>query len=134
MSKIRKTRAGAATPTRAVETGAVCKAATTSTTEHTTTTAERQPFRIADLLLRGEQSALPMRHLKEITGMDSRTIRMMIQAERLSGVPICANNKTGYYLPGSDLERAQCVKSMRHRSAEIARVADAVEQAEVQAW
>lgn len=131
MNTTRKTRAGTAIPTRAVETGAASRQTTTSTNDSTTPPAERQSFRIADLLLHGEENALPMKHLKELTGMDSRTIRLMIHQERLSGTPICANNKTGYYLPGSDLERAECVKSMRHRSAEIARTADAIEQAEV---
>lgn len=99
-----------------------------STKNDTTGGAGRQLPKISDLLLRGEKNALPMKYLKELTGLDSRTIRLMIQQERLSGTPICANNRSGYYLPGSDLERVQCVKSMRHRSAEIARTADAIER------
>lgn len=113
---------------RSVENGPVSQTAHASTTNDTTPAAERQPLQISDLLLHGEQNALPMKYLKELTGLDSRTIRLMIQQERLSGTPICANNKTGYYLPGSDQERSECVKSMRHRSAEIARTADAIER------
>lgn len=116
---------------RAVETGTPCKMTTASTKNHTTPASENQPFRISDFLLQGEQNALPLRYLKSVTGMKGREIRRLIQAERLSGTPICANNRSGYYLPGSDLEREQCVKSMRHRSAEIARTADAIEEAEV---
>ena len=119
--------ASAATLTGAVENGTSSQTAHASINDSIISAAGRQ-FQIADLLLHGEENALPMKHLKELTGMDSRTIRLMIQQERLSGTPICANNKTGYYLPGSDLERAECVKSMRHRSAEIARTADAIEQ------
>lgn len=128
MTKTAKTSPGTAIPGLAVENGPVSQTAHVSTSEHTTSPAERQPLRISDLLLHGQGNALPMRHLKELTGMDSRTIRLMIQQERLSGTPICANNKTGYYLPGSDQERSECVKSMRHRSAEIARTADAIER------
>lgn len=128
MTDKRKAPASAATLTGAVENGPVCQTAHASTTDDTTPAAENQPFRVSDLLLHGQGNALPMRHLKELTGMDSRTIRLMIQQERLSGTPICANNKTGYYLPGSDQERSECVKSMRHRSAEIARTADAIER------
>lgn len=113
---------------RAVENGTACKTAHASTKNDTTDGAGRQLFRVSDLLLHGQGNALPMRHMKELTGLDSRTIRLMIQQERLSGVPICADNRSGYYLPGNDLEREQCVKSMRHRSAEIARTADAIER------
>lgn len=128
MTETAKTSAGTAIPTLAVENGPVCQTAHDSTTNDTTPTAERQPPRISDLLLHGEQNAMPMKCLKGLTGLDSRTIRLMIQQERLSGTPICANNKTGYYLPGSDQERSECVKSMRRRSAEIARTADAIER------
>lgn len=128
MTDKRKAPASAATLTGAVETGTASKQATTSTHDSTTSPAERQPPRISDLLLHGEQNAMPIKCLKGLTGLDSRTIRLMIQQERLSGTPICANNKTGYYLPGNDQERSECVKSMRHRSAEIARTADAIER------
>lgn len=121
----------AATLTGAVENGRVYETVQPSTKNDTTNGEGRQPFRVSDLLLRGQDNALPMRHLRELTGLDSRTIRRMIQQERLEGAPICANNSTGYYLPGSQAERAECVRSMRHRSAEIARAADAIEQAEV---
>lgn len=132
MTETAKTRPGIAVPDRVVENGSIYEMAQPSTKNDTTFPAERQPLlRIADLLLHGEQNALPMKHLKELTKLDSRTIRLMIHAERLSGTPICANNRSGYYLPESERERMECVKSMRHRSAEIARTADAIEQAEV---
>ena len=128
VSKSKKASAGTAIPTLEVENGTASQTPHASTKNDTTDGAGRQLFRVSDLLLHGQGNALPMRHLKELTGMDSRTIRLMIQQERLSGTPICANNKTGYYLPGSDQERSECVKSMRHRSAEIARTADAIER------
>ena len=131
MTKTEKDRSTVGAAERSVENGPVYQTAHASTKDSTTPAAERQPLLISDLLLHGEENALPMKCLKVLTGLDSRTIRLMIQQERLSGVPICANNRTGYYLPGSDQERAECVKSMRHRSAEIARTADAIERAEV---
>lgn len=47
--------------------------------------------------------------------------------ERRSGVPILSDNASGYFLPGNSAERAQFVKSMRNRAAEILRTAAAVE-------
>ena len=55
----------------------------------------------------------------------------MIQAERLRGIPILADNKSGYYLPSNDEEKAAFVRSMRHRADEIHKAAEAVEKAEV---
>ena len=91
MRKNRKARPGEATPRRAkMEAGT--GQATTSTNDSIISAAGRQ-FQIADLLLHGEENALPMKHLKELTKLDSRAIRLMIQFERLSGTPICANNR-----------------------------------------
>ena len=55
----------------------------------------------------------------------------MIQAEQLRGIPILSNNQDGYFLPGDEAERADFVRSMRHRADEIHRVAEAVEKAGV---
>ncbi len=129
MSKNEKARAGIAVPAQAVENGSVCETAQPSTQDFTTAVGGRQPFRVSDLLLRGEENALPMKHLKAVTDLSSREIRAMIQHERLMGTPICANNQTGYYLPGDSAERDRCVKSMRHRAGEILKSADAIEGA-----
>lgn len=55
----------------------------------------------------------------------------MIAAERLHGVPVLSDNSSGYFLPGDEIERAQFVRSMRHRAGEILRVADAVAGQEI---
>ena len=128
MSKARKTSPGTAIPGLVVENGPVSQTAHASANNDTTDGAGRQLFRVSDLLHPGAENAIPRRELMTLTGLSDRELRLMIQKERLSGTPICANNKTGYYLPGSDQERAECVKSMRHRSAEIARTADAIER------
>ena len=85
--------------------------------------------KVSDYLLPGQQNAVPLRRLKELLDLDGRTVRLMIRTERLAGTPILADNQTGYYLPGDDRERAQCVRSMRRRAAEIIKAADAIEKA-----
>ena len=52
----------------------------------------------------------------------------MIERERHEGVPILADNVTGYYLPATEHERAACVRSMRHRAMEILAAAEAIER------
>ncbi len=124
-------RAGIAVPAQAVETGAASRQTTTSTSKRTTPAAERQPFRIADLLAPGEENAIPLKHIKQLVNLPGREIRKRIQLERLQHIPILANNRSGYYLAENDQERKRFVRSMRHRAAEIAKVAQAIEEADV---
>ena len=84
--------------------------------------------KIVDLLSYGQENAVPRRHLEKLTGLDGRTVRLMIERERREGVPILADNATGYYLPATEHERAACVRSMRHRAVEIMRTARAIER------
>ena len=83
---------------------------------------------IADLLLPGRENAIPRRELERLTGLDGRTVRLMIERERREGRPILADNATGYYLPATEHELAACVRSMRHRAAEILAAARAIER------
>ena len=46
--------------------------------------------KIADLLSYGQENAIPRRHLEKLTGLDGRTVRLMIERERHEGVPILA--------------------------------------------
>lgn len=131
MTKTAKTSPGTAIPGLAVETGTASKQATTSTKNHTTSPAERQTFRVADLLHHGAENAVPRRDLMALTGLSDRELRLLIEAERRQGVPILSNCIGGYYLPADDAERKRFVNSMLHRAMEIAAVAAAVEQAEV---
>lgn len=82
---------------------------------------------ISSLLQRGQDNAVPLQHLQVLTGMDGRSIRLMIEKERRAGVPILADNLSGYFLPRDDEERVAFVRSMRHRANEILRTAQAVE-------
>ena len=88
-------------------------------------------MKIADLLGHGQSASVPLRHLKELFGLTGREVRRMIQSERLRGIPILSDNISGYYLAADAQEREKFIRSMRGRAAEIIRVADAVEVAEV---
>lgn len=101
--------------------------ATTSTSNDTTSPPTDQ--RVSDYLLPGRENAVPLKRLKGLLDLDGRTVRLMIRSERLHGTPILADCVSGYYLPSDDHERAQCVRSMRRRAAEIVKVADAIEGA-----
>lgn len=83
---------------------------------------------ISSLLSHGRENAVPLRHLTAMTKLDGRTVRAMIAEERLAGVPILADNSTGYFLPASEDEKAQFIRSMKHRAKEIERAAEAIEK------
>lgn len=117
---------------RAKEPGRASRQGHAST--HHDTTSPPPGQRVSDYLLPGQQNAVPLKHLKDLLHLDGRKVRLMIRAERLAGTPILADNQTGYYLPGNDLERARCVRSMRRRAAEIVRAADAIEEAADIGW
>ena len=125
MSKKKRTRPSVGAPGRA-EAG-VNHAEGYSHRQHTTQGPGGQR-KIVDLLSYGQENAVPRRHLEKLTGLDGRTVRLMIERERREGVPILADNATGYYLPATEHERAACVRSMRHRAVEIMRTARAIER------
>ena len=83
---------------------------------------------ISRLLMHGQENAIPLRCLTTMTKLDGRTVRAMIAAERLAGAPILADNSTGYFLPASEDEKAQFIRSMKHRAKEIERAAEAIEK------
>ena len=86
-------------------------------------------MKIIDLLSHGQANAVSLRELEGITGLDGRTVRAMISAERRAGAAaILSDNVTGYYLPANGEEKARFVRSMRHRAQEILSAADAVER------
>lgn len=84
---------------------------------------------IAALLGCGQSVAVPLHQIIAWTGLDGRTVRMMIERERRSGTPILSDCRRGYYLAADELETAQFVESMRHRAHEILTTASAVERA-----
>ena len=88
--------------------------------QHHTTQGPGGQWKISDLLSCGRENAISCRELERLTGLDGRKV-----------APVLADNTTGYYLPAAEHERAACVRSMRHRAAEIMRTAEAIEGAEV---
>lgn len=110
-----------------VENGTERKTAHASTQNDTTFRGGGQ-IQIADLLLCGQENAVSLRHLEQITGFPNRYLRRRIQEERLSGIPILSDNVSGYYLPANDQERRRFVRSMRSRAKEIEATAAAVER------
>lgn len=83
---------------------------------------------MADFLRSGQANATPLKELEHMTGLNGRTIRALIAAERKAGAAILSDNATGYYLPANVEEKARFIRSMRHRAKEILCAADAVEK------
>lgn len=86
---------------------------------------------ISDFLSAGQENAVSLQELRQWTGIDGRIVRLMIQRERLAGIPILADCQTGYYLPATQEEKQRCVRSMRHRAKEIYKAAQAIEAADI---
>lgn len=128
VSKSKKTSAGTAIPTLAVENGPVCQTAHASTKDSTTPAAERQPLRIANLLHPGAENAIPRRDLMALTGCTDRVIRRQIETERRQGCPILSDNAHGYWLSDSPAEIKRFSRSIRRRAAEIRLTAMCVEK------
>lgn len=81
---------------------------------------------VFSLLMEGRSNALHLADLVRLTGWPERDVRKAIQRERQRGCPILSDNKSGYFLPQSEAEKAQFVCSMRCRAREILRAANAV--------
>lgn len=90
------------------------------------TSAPGGQLHIADYLSRGRERALTSRELERLTNLDGRSVRLLIERERREGVPILSGHN-GYFLPGSEAEKAACVRSLRHRAGEVLATARAVE-------
>ena len=127
MSEKNKARSGAATPERAEDRQTYTDTATNPAYKSTTSTPAGQRS-IADLLGVGRENAITRRDLERLTGLDGRSVRLLIERERRAGTPILADNASGYFLPASDYERAACVRSLRHRAGEIMATARAIEE------
>ena len=123
----KKARPSAGTPERA-KPEAETKQATTSNCDFTTFSPQGQG-RISSLLLPGRENAIPRRDLEAITGLDGRTIRLMIERERRRGTLILSDNHHGYFLADDPAEAQRFARSMRHRAGEILRTARAIEGA-----
>lgn len=128
MTKTKNARPGTAIPGRAVESGRVCETVQPSTSEHTTSPAENQPFRVSGLLHPGAENAIPRRDLMVLSGCTDRELRRLIETERRQGIPILSDNQHGYWLSDSPAEIRKFSRSMRRRAAEIRLTAMCVEK------
>lgn len=126
MVENKKRRPSVAAPGRQSGAETACGSATTSAYQNTTQRTGRQPGKIEQLLSHGAENAVPLQHLVNITELPARQVRQLIQAERLRGAQILADNQNGYYLPETQEDVELFYKSMLHRAAEITRVATAV--------
>ena len=126
MSEKNKARSGAATPERAEDRQTYTDTATNPVYKSTTSAPAGQRS-IADLLGVGAANGLTNRQLQQLTGLDSRSVQLRIQFERLYGAPICSDTVNGFYLPANAEEKARCVRSLRSRSREIWRAAAALD-------
>lgn len=119
---------------RAKEPGHASRRGRASNVQFTTPPPPPQAVKISGFLSEGENNAVPLRHLRELVHLPARTVRLMIRQERLHGVPILESSSAtgGYFLPGSDFERARCVQRLRRRAAEIVKVADAIAAADIE--
>ena len=94
-----------------------------------TTTQNDGQGTISRLLMEGSENGLHLQDLVRLTGEDQRTVRKLIHQERRQGIPILSNSKDGYYLPGNEYEKAECVRQMRGRARDILAAAKAIERA-----
>lgn len=130
MANKQKARPGAATPERVEGKRAIIGAAVNPTAQSTTHAPGGQR-RIADFLSRGRENAIPRRDLERLTKLAPREVSLAVERERRAGVPILADGR-GYFLPASEEERAECVRSLRHRAGEILTTARAVERGKIE--
>lgn len=91
-----------------------------------------QQQRISSFLSRGKENSISRKRLVNMTGFGERSVRLMIQRERLNGIPILSDNETGYFLPATPEEKERFVRSMRHRAVEILRSATRIEKTEIE--
>ena len=69
--------------------------------------------RISSLLLRGAENAIPGPELAHMAGVNPRTLRLMVDRERLH-YPICADDG-GYYLPDDGNKGARELRKFLRR-------------------
>ena len=129
MTAKENTRPSAATPRRAAETESASRADTTSNNQYRTNDRAGQAG-IAGLLMAGAANGLHLSDLVRLTGWTEREVRQMIHQERRQGIPILSNSKDGYFLPGNEYEKADCVRQMRGRAREILAAAAGIERGE----
>ena len=130
MSRQKEARPVAGTTERAKEPGQASRQDRVSIDYDTTSPQLEQAVHIADFLSRGQDAAVPLRHIKQLVHLPGREIRKQIQLEREQHIPIVSDHN-GYYIAETEQERDRFVRGMKRRAAEIVKVAEAVGEADV---
>ena len=72
------------------------------------------------ILCKGKDNAISRPMLKQITGMDDRTNRLIIEDLRCEGIPVMSSSSDkGYWLPQTASEVEHYINENRHRAREI---------------
>ena len=72
------------------------------------------------ILRKGKDNAISRPMLKQITGMDDRTNRLIIEDLRCEGIPVMSSSSDkGYWLPQTASEVEHYINENRHRAREI---------------
>lgn len=72
------------------------------------------------ILRKGKDNAISRPMLKQITGMDDRTNRLIIEDLRCEGIPVISSSSgKGYWLPQAVSEVEHYINENRHRAREI---------------
>lgn len=72
------------------------------------------------ILRKGKENAISRPMLKQITGMDDRTNRLIIEDLRCEGIPVMSSSSDkGYWLPQTASEVEHYINENRHRAREI---------------
>lgn len=73
---------------------------------------------IVDFIPHGMTNAVTGKELRQITGLDERTVKQQIANARLKGAVICSildSNKGGYFIPDSPEEAVEYVRTEQCR-------------------
>lgn len=83
---------------------------------------------VFDLLGYGRDSARTGRELARLHNVNMREVTKAVQLERKQGYPIAASTQDpkGYYIPDSDEEKADYIRSLDHRISETRHTRKAV--------
>lgn len=85
---------------------------------------------IVDFIPHGTAKAITGKELRQITGLDERTVKQLIANARLNGSVICSildSNRGGYFIPDSPEEAVEYVRTEQCR---INSARDALKSAE----
>lgn len=125
-----KTRSSTGIPERAMEQGAVSRQATNSNSDFTMRRKAEQEG-ISCLLSFGSENALTLQELTAVTGLDGRTIRLRIEAERRAGARIvsASDEVRGYFLADNPEDLRRFSRSMFDRAARISEIAQLAAEA-----